>query len=62
MDFSQIQEFIEGMKDYPLHSNGLLNAPKALADIVESTIGAIFTDSNCSFDTVWKVLFTSLVV
>lgn len=57
MDFIQIQEFIQGMKDYPLHSNGLLNAPKVLSDIIESIIGAIFIDCNCSLDIVWKVKF-----
>lgn len=34
---------------------GLIDAPKVLADIVESTIGAIFMDSNFSIATVSKV-------
>lgn len=55
MSFKQIQEFMHGMKEYPLHSNGLLNAPKVLSNVVESTIGAVFVDSNCSLETVWKV-------
>ncbi|KAK8962336.1 Ribonuclease 3-like protein 3 [Platanthera guangdongensis] len=50
-----IQEFMEGMHQYPIHSNGLLDPPKQLADIVESVIGAIFIDSNSSLETVWKV-------
>lgn len=51
----QIQEFTQDVMDYPFHSNGLVNAPKALADIVESLIGAVFIDTNSSPDTVWKV-------
>ncbi|KAK0588851.1 hypothetical protein LWI29_006229 [Acer saccharum] len=51
----QIREFSAAILDYPLHSNGLIQAPKALADIVESTAGAVFIDSNSSIDTVWKV-------
>jgi dsRNA-specific ribonuclease len=38
-----------------LHSNGLVETPKALADIVEAAIGAVFIDSNFSIDVVWKV-------
>ncbi|KAK9285317.1 hypothetical protein L1049_024508 [Liquidambar formosana] len=56
----QIQEFKRKITDYPLHSNGLVDAPKALADIVESSIGAVFIDSNSSLDTVWEV-FKSLL-
>lgn len=52
----QIREFSEAILDYPLHSNGLVDAPKVLADIVESTIGAVFIDCNSSIDIVWKVL------
>ncbi|XP_058781746.1 ribonuclease 3-like protein 3 [Vicia villosa] len=51
----EIQEFTKAMDDYYLHSNGQLYVPKALADIVESTIGAIFIDSDSSLDVVWKV-------
>ncbi|KAI4308355.1 hypothetical protein L6164_031438 [Bauhinia variegata] len=51
----QIQEFSRGIMEYPLHSNGLIDVPKNLADIVESTIGAVFIDSDSSIDTVWKV-------
>ncbi|CAN1220134.1 Ribonuclease 3-like protein 3 [Linum perenne] len=40
--------------EYPLHSNGLVNLPKTLADLIESLIGAVFIDSDCSVDTVWK--------
>ncbi|KAA8524729.1 hypothetical protein F0562_011152 [Nyssa sinensis] len=52
----QIRAFIGALPEYPLHSNGLIDAPKVLADIVESTIGAIFIDSNSSIDTTWKVV------
>ncbi|KAJ7960356.1 ribonuclease 3-like protein 3 [Quillaja saponaria] len=51
----QIREFRLGILEYPLHSNGLIDAPKDLADIVESTIGAVFIDSHSSMDTVWEV-------
>ncbi|KAF8391585.1 hypothetical protein HHK36_023891 [Tetracentron sinense] len=51
----QIREFSEAILEYPIHSNGLVDTPKFLADIVESTIGAVFIDSNNSVDTVWKV-------
>lgn len=54
--YMQILEFVEAMEKYPLHSNGLLKVPKVLADIVESTIGAIFMDCN-STETVWKVTY-----
>lgn len=50
----QILEFVKAMEKYPLHSNGLVTVPKSLADIVESTIGALFMDCNC-IETVWKV-------
>jgi len=52
----QIQEFIKEVAEYPLHSNGRIDVPKILADIVESTIGAIFVDCGSSIETVWKVL------
>lgn len=53
---TQIREFKNAILDYPLHSNGLIDAPKDLSDIVESTIGAIFLDSGSSLDTTWKVI------
>lgn len=46
---------MEGMKEHPNHSNGLLDPPKVLADIVESVLGAIFIDSGRSLEIVWKV-------
>ncbi|XWS30972.1 hypothetical protein CRYUN_Cryun23aG0037000 [Craigia yunnanensis] len=51
----QIRQFSKEIQLYPLHSNGLVDVPKALADLVESTIGAVFVDSNFSIDIVWKV-------
>ncbi|XP_045809730.1 ribonuclease 3-like protein 3, partial [Trifolium pratense] len=51
----QIQEFTKAIEEYPLHSNGLIDVPKNLADIVESTIGAVFIDCDLSIDIVWKV-------
>ncbi|XP_027341669.1 ribonuclease 3-like protein 3 [Abrus precatorius] len=56
----KIQEFIKGIAEYPLHSNGLIDVPKNLADIVESTIGAVFIDCGSSVDVVWKVFKTLL--
>ncbi|XP_051135219.1 ribonuclease 3-like protein 3 [Andrographis paniculata] len=51
----KIQAFILAVPKYPLHSHGLINVPKVLADVVESTLGAVFIDSNCSMDTTWEV-------
>lgn len=51
----QIQVFMRALEKYPFHSYGLIDAPKTLADIVESTIGAIYVDSNSSIDTTWEV-------
>lgn len=53
--YSQIQSFINALPEYPLHSHGLINAPKVLADVVESNLGAVFIDSNSSIDTTWEV-------
>ncbi|KAK1439809.1 hypothetical protein QVD17_05630 [Tagetes erecta] len=52
----QIRVFIKALEKYPYHSYGLIDAPKTLADIVESTIGAIYIDSNSSIDTTWEVV------
>ncbi|CAN6178123.1 unnamed protein product [Urochloa humidicola] len=51
----QIHVFIEEMCKYPVHSNGLLDPPKVLSDIVESLIGAIYFDSNFDQEEVWRV-------
>ncbi|TKY50002.1 Ribonuclease 3 protein 3 [Spatholobus suberectus] len=51
----QIHEFTQAISEYPLHSNGLIDVPKDLADIVESTIGAVFIDCGSSIDIVWKI-------
>ncbi|XP_027061924.1 ribonuclease 3-like protein 3 isoform X3 [Coffea arabica] len=51
----RIQRFMEVLPKYPLHSHGLIDAPKVLADVVESTIGAVFIDSNTCIDTTWEV-------
>lgn len=53
---TQIKKFTLEISDYSLHSNGLIDVPKVLADIVESAIGAVFIDSDSSLDTVWKVI------
>lgn len=51
----RIQTFIDVLPKHPLHSHGLIDAPKVLADVVESTLGAVFIDSNCSIDMTGKV-------
>ncbi|KAH7533100.1 hypothetical protein FEM48_Zijuj04G0094400 [Ziziphus jujuba var. spinosa] len=56
----EIRKFIQEISEFPLHSNGLIDVPKDLADIVESAIGAVFIDSDSSLDIVWKV-FKSLL-
>lgn len=45
--------------EYPLHSAGLIDPPKVLADIVESLVGAVYVDSQCSMDTTWQVFLFS---
>lgn len=57
LEYLQIQTFIDVLPEHPLHSHGLIDAPKVLADVVESTLGAVFIDSDCSIDTTWKVIF-----
>ncbi len=34
-----------------------IEVPKALGDIFESVAGAIYLDSGCSLDVVWKVFY-----
>lgn len=51
----QITDFIEELSMYPIHSNGLLDPPKVLCDVVESLIGAIYCDSNFNQEIVWQV-------
>ncbi|XP_077240084.1 RNAse II-like 1 isoform X2 [Tasmannia lanceolata] len=51
----QMEDFMEAILEYPIHSNGLIDAPKFLADIVEALLGAVSVDSGHSHDTVWKV-------
>nr|GEU29582.1 ribonuclease 3-like protein 3 [Tanacetum cinerariifolium] len=52
----RVQELMEGIKQYPLHSHGLINSPKILADILESLIGAVYVDTNLSIDATWEVV------
>jgi hypothetical protein len=51
----QIDVFMKEMCMYPVHSNGLLDPPKVLSDIVESLTGAIYFDSNFNQEEVWRV-------
>lgn len=52
----QIQEFMEGIVEYPSHSQGMIDPPKVLADILESLIGAIYIDTDSSMDATWEVI------
>ncbi|KAI3753386.1 hypothetical protein L2E82_25438 [Cichorium intybus] len=52
----RIQELMEGIKEYPLHSTGLIHPPKIFADILESLVGAIYVDTNLSVDATWEVV------
>ncbi|CAI9280061.1 unnamed protein product [Lactuca saligna] len=52
----QIQEFMEGIKQYTSHSHGMIDPPKVLADLLESLIGVIFIDTESSMDSTWEVV------
>ncbi|CAI9280060.1 unnamed protein product [Lactuca saligna] len=52
----QIQEFMEGIEQYPSHSHGMIDPPKVLADLLESLIGAIFIDTDSSMDSTWEAI------
>ncbi|KAF8410767.1 hypothetical protein HHK36_003304 [Tetracentron sinense] len=54
----QIEVFKEHISSN--HCNSLIKIPKFLADILESLIGAVFMDSNCSLDTVQEVFMKLL--
>ncbi|KAK8270099.1 hypothetical protein V6Z12_D11G172400, partial [Gossypium hirsutum] len=49
-----LKEQLIPSKAYPVFNTLIFDVPKALADLVESTIGAVFIDTN-SLDVVWKV-------
>ncbi|KAL8088048.1 hypothetical protein AgCh_037985 [Apium graveolens] len=53
---AQIEELIKTAPNYPPSSVGLIDAPKTLANIVESTIGAVYLDSNKCNKTTSKVI------
>nr|GMC85656.1 ribonuclease 3-like protein 3 [Ipomoea batatas] len=52
----QVNTFKKAALEYPFHSAGLIDPPKALADIVESLVGAVYIDSGCSTDTTWPIV------
>ncbi|KAJ0441486.1 putative ribonuclease III [Helianthus annuus] len=52
----RVQELMEGIKEYPMHSHGLINSPKILADIVEAVVGAVYVDTDLSMDETWEVV------
>jgi hypothetical protein len=60
--YLQIDDFIKELCEYQYHSNGLLDAPKVLSDIVESLIGAIYLDSNFNQEVVWRVSATLRII
>lgn len=53
---AQIEEFVKSLPNYPPSSVGLIDAPKTLANIVESTIGAVYLDSSKCNKTTSKVI------
>ncbi|KAK1389063.1 Double-stranded RNA-binding [Heracleum sosnowskyi] len=53
---AQIEEFVKTEPNYPPSSVGLIDAPKTLANIVESTIGAVYLDSDKCNKTTSKVI------
>ncbi|WOH05756.1 hypothetical protein DCAR_0625177 [Daucus carota subsp. sativus] len=53
---AQIEEFVSTFSRYSLSCVGLIDAPKTLANIVESTIGAVFVDCNNSNEITSKVI------
>ncbi|KAK9056777.1 hypothetical protein SSX86_024140 [Deinandra increscens subsp. villosa] len=52
----RVEELMEGIKEHPLHSHGLINSPKILADIVEAVVGAVYVDTGLSMDETWEVV------
>ncbi|MFS7998880.1 putative ribonuclease III [Helianthus anomalus] len=50
----RVQELMEGIKEHPLHSHGLINSPKILADIVEAVVGAVYVDTG--LHETWEVV------
>ncbi|KAM7274591.1 hypothetical protein ACFE04_016457 [Oxalis oulophora] len=60
LNIIQIQAFELVIKEYPLSSKGLEDAPKTLADLTEAVIGAVYIDCNFNLDFVWQV-FKSLL-
>ncbi|KAL7594113.1 hypothetical protein Lser_V15G34778 [Lactuca serriola] len=52
----KIQELMEGIKEYPLHSTGLIHSPKIFADTLESLVGVVYVDTNLSVDATWEAV------
>lgn len=73
-----IEPFVayQEMKNYEVHGNELLilinendskiaeevDVPKALGDVFESLAGAIYLDSGCSLDTVWRIYYSIMKI
>ncbi|XP_031500994.1 ribonuclease 3-like protein 3 [Nymphaea colorata] len=51
----QVEQLRRDIEDFPIHSSGLIDAPKILANVTESLVGAVYVDCGHSLDTVWKV-------
>lgn len=58
----QIADFAKELLKYEYHLNGLLGAPKALCDTVESLIGAVYPDSKWNQEVVWQVSVSIRIV
>lgn len=39
-----------------------VDVPKALGDVFESLAGAIYLDSGCSLDTVWRIYYSIMKI
>jgi len=60
--FDEVSETVgaagaQNQDETPAHEFEELEVPKCLGDIFESVAGAIFLDSDKSFDAVWKVYY-----
>ena len=52
--------YLQILKDDTETDDYELEAPKFLADVFESVAGAIYLDSDCSLETVWRVYYKML--
>ncbi|XP_062026480.1 ribonuclease 3-like protein 3 [Rosa rugosa] len=52
----EVLKLRQQMLDYPIHSNGRIDEPKFLADMVEAIIGAVWVDSQKNLATTGHVI------